>query len=375
MGAIRDFFFPEVKAAKPQIGLDVTAALSPVQITDSVYNILGGATNTTRQLAMSVPSVARARNIICGTIGSLPLTTFNRITGQFVDPHRVINQPDPRVAGFVIYNWLAEDIWLYGVGYGQVLEMYSATDGGRVRAWTRISPDRVTVDTNYKNTEITGYKVDGIAVPISGVGSIIRFDGPDEGLLHRAGKTISAAVYLENAAVNYAKDPVPSTVLKSNGTNLTAERISSLLNAWRTARQQKATAFLNADVTLESVGFDPKSLQLAEARQYVALELARACGIPAYFLSAETTSMTYSNAVSERRSLVDFSLRPILKAIEERLSLPDFVPNPVMVRFALDDFLRGNALERAQVYEILNRIGAMSVEQIQREEDLIPNEN
>ncbi|NBP97548.1 MAG: hypothetical protein EBU25_06995, partial [Burkholderiaceae bacterium] len=74
------------------------------------------------------------------------------------------------------------------------------------------------------------------------------------------------------------------------------------------------------------------------------------------------------------RSLVDFSLRPILKAIEERLSLPDFVPNPVMTRFALDDFLRGNALERAQVYEILNRIGAMSVEQIQREEDLIPNE-
>ncbi len=31
----------------------------------------------------------------------------------------------------------------------------------------------------------------------------------------------------------------------------------------------------------------------------------------------------------------------------------------------------GSALERAQVYEILNRIGAMSVEQIQEEEDLI----
>jgi HK97 family phage portal protein len=375
MGAIRDFFFPQVTAQTPQKVSDVTAALTPVQITDSVYNILGGATNSTRQLAMSVPSVARARNIICGTIGSLPLTTFNRITGQYVDPHRVINQPDPRVAGFVIYNWLAEDIWLYGVGYGQVLEMYSTTDGGRVRAWTRVSPERVTVDTDFRNTVIESYKVDGMAVPNSGVGSLIRFDGPDEGLLHRAGKTISAAVYLENAAVNYAKEPNPSMVLKSNGTNLTAERVSSLLSAWRTARQSRSTAFLNADVDLKEFGFDPKSLQLAEARQYVALELARACGIPAYFLSAETTSMTYSNAVSERRSLVDFSLRPILKAIEERLSLPDFVPNPVMVRFALDDFLRGNALERAQVYEILNRIGAMSIEQIQREEDLIPNEN
>ena len=374
MGAIRDFLFPQVQTAKPTKVSDVEAALTPVQITDSVYNILGGATNTTRQLAMSVPSVARARNIICGTIGSLPLTTFNRITGQYVDPHRVINQPDPRVAGFVIYNWLAEDIWLYGAGYGQVLEMYSATDGGRVRAWTRVSPDRVTVDTDFRNTVIESYKVDGMAVPLQGVGSLIRFDGPDEGLLHRAGKTIAAAVYLENAAVNYAKEPAPTMVLKSNGTNLTAERISALLSAWKTARQSRSTAFLNADVNLEQFGFDPKSLQLAEGRQYVALELSRACGIPAYFLSAEQTSMTYSNAVTERRSLVDFSLRPILKAIEERLSLPDFVPNPVMVRFALDDFLRGNALERAQVYEILNRIGAMSVEQIQREEDLIPNE-
>ena len=374
MGAIRDFLFPQVQTAKPTKVSDVAAALTPVQITDSVYNILGGATNTTRQLAMSVPSVARARNIICGTIGSLPLTTFNRITGQYVDPHRVINQPDPRVAGFVIYNWLAEDIWLYGAGYGQVLEMYSSTDGGRVRAWTRVSPDRVTVDTDFRNTVIESYKVDGMAVPLQGVGSLIRFDGPDEGLLHRAGKTVAAAVYLENAAVNYAKEPAPTMVLKSNGTNLTAERISALLSAWKTARQSRSTAFLNADVNLEQFGFDPKSMQLAEARQYVALELARACGIPAYFLSAEQTSMTYSNAVTERRSLVDFSLRPILKAIEERLSLPDFVPNPVMVRFALDDFLRGNALERAQVYEILNRIGAMSVEQIQREEDLIPNE-
>jgi HK97 family phage portal protein len=374
MGAIRDFLFPQVQAAKPGIVTDVQAGLTPVQIADSVYNILGGSTNTTRALAMSVPSVARARGIICGTVGSLPLTTFNRITGEYVDPHRVINQPDPRVAGFVIYCWLAEDIWLYGAGYGQVLEMYSATDGGRVRAWTRVSPDRVTVDTDFLNTTINGYKVDGKSVPMQGVGSIIRFDGPDEGLLHRAGKTIQAAVYLENAAVNYAKEPAPSMVLKSNGTNLTAERISSLLSAWKTARQSRSTAFLNADVELQQFGFDPKTMQLSEARQYVALELARACGIPAYFLSAEQTSMTYSNAVNERRSLVDFSLRPILKSVEERLSLPDFVPNPVMVRFDLDDFLRGNPLERAQVYEILNRIGAMSVEQIQREEDLIPNE-
>jgi len=368
MGAIRDFFFPATTPLKVN---DVEAAMTPVQISDAVYSVLQGSTTATRRLAMSVPSVARARNIICGTVGSLPLEQYNKLSGAHVEAPRVINQPDPRVPGALIYTWLCEDIWMYGVGYGQVLEMYSVTDGGKVRAWTRVAPERVTVNTDKSNTEIVGYAVDGMPVPSIGVGSIIRFDGFDEGLLHRAGKTINAAVYLENAAVNYAKEPVPSLILKSTGTNLPAERVASLLSAWRSARSQRSTAFLNADVDVKEFGFDPKALQLAEARQYVALELARACGIPSYFLGAETTGMTYSNATSERRSLVDFSLRPLLTAIEKRLSMPDFVAQTTEVRFDLDDFLRGNPLERAQVYQILTQIGAMSVEQVQEEEDLI----
>jgi hypothetical protein len=37
----------------------------------------------------------------------------------------------------------------------------------------------------------------------------------------------------------------------------------------------------------------------------------------------------------------------------------------------LDAYLRGSAIERAQVYEVLNRIGALSIEEIQRKEDMI----
>ena len=107
------------------------------------------------------------------------------------------------------------------------------------------------------------------------------------------------------------------------------------------------------------------------ARQYIALECARAVGIPAYFLGADVNTLTYTNAVSERKSLIDFSLRNIMTSIEERLSQSDFVASNTVVRFNFDDFLRGSALERAQIYEILNRIGAISVEEIRRDEDLI----
>ena len=366
---IRDIF----TASKPPVEITVDAASAPAPFnnTASFSPFIFTQSVATRQTAMAVPTIARARGIICSTLAGLPLEQYSKLDGSHVPTPAVINQPDPRVPGSAIYAWLAEDLWLSGVGYGQVLEQYG--DTGRVRAWTRVAPDRVTVKLNANETEIVGYQVDGSVVPNQGVGSLVVFYGLDEGLLNRAGRTIRAAHALEQAAETFAKEPVPLQVLKSNGTNLPAERISKLLESWRTARLTKSTAFLNADVELQALGIDPAKLQLNEARQYVALELARACNLPAYFVSAETTSMTYSNSVSERRSLIDFSMKPILASIEQRLSMPDFCPSTGVIRFSLDEFLRSDALARAQVYEILNRIGAMSVEQIQEEEDLIDN--
>jgi len=359
------------KSNQPNSQVDVSAALAPYNSQQLVGGILFGTTTASREQFMAIPSGARARGIICSTVGSLPLEQYNHFTNEHVRPNRVIMQPDPRVAGSAIYAWIAEDLLLYGVAYGMVMDAYAATDASRIRAWTRIAPNRVYASLNSNSTEIEYYTVDGKRVPPFGIGSLIVFNGLDEGILNRAGRTIKAAAALEQAAEMYAREPMPQMVLKSNGTNLTPERITKLLESWRISRSTRSTAFLNADVELQTLGFDPKSLQMNEARQYLALEIARASGIPASFISAETTSMTYTNTVAERKALIDFSLRPILTAIEQRLSAADFCPNGIETRFDIDDFLRGSALERAQVYEILNRIGAMSIEQIQEEEDLI----
>jgi HK97 family phage portal protein len=197
------------------------------------------------------------------------------------------------------------------------------------------------------------------------------FPNTQEGLLARAGRTIKAAAALEKASLNFANEPTPLMVLKSNGTSLPADRVAKILSAWRTARANKSTAFLNADVTMESVGFDPKNLQLNEARNYVSLELSRACGLPAYFTDSQQSSFTYANALDKRRDLVDFAFRNYMSILEQRLSFADFTPAGNKVMFDLDNFLRGNPYERAQVYEILNRIGAMSIDEIRAEEDML----
>jgi HK97 family phage portal protein len=355
---------------------DIEASLAPVNVTSSLYNIYGVAGITASRVEfMSVPTCARARNIISSSVASIPLKVRTKADGARVEtPPRVISQPDPRVPGSATYAWLAEDILLYGYGYLQIKEIYS--DTYRIRSCERIDPTRVTIKTNATGTEIDYYCVDSMPVPYEGVSSLAVFYGNDEGILNRAGRTIKAGAELERAATMYAREPVPTMVLKSNGAALPADRIAKLLESWGAARRNRSTAFLNADVTLETLGFDPEKLQLNQARSYVATELARVTGIPAYYVDAESgSSMTYSNASLARQSLLDFSLRPIMTTIEERLSMTgmanDFVSSTQEVKFDLDDYLRGSAKERADVYKILFDIGAITADEIRMEEEMI----
>lgn len=350
---------------------DVSASLAPVTTLDSLSPFFRGGRTATREEAMSVPAIARGRNIICSSIASIGLEVRDRMTGMGVDVPRVIRTPDPRIPGVATYVWTLEDLLFYGYGYWQITELFSDTQ--RVRSVQRISPDRVTINTNADSTEIESYSIDGYTpLPLTGLGSLVVFYGNDEGLLNRAGMTIRTGAELERAAALYAREPVPQMVLKSNGTALPADRIAKLLESWGASRRNRTTAFLNADISLETLGFDPEKLQLASARSYIATELARALGIPAYFIDAETgSSMTYSNAATTRQTLLDFSLIPLMNSITERLSMPDFVPSTQRVEYALDDYLRGSALERAQIYEILNRVGALSAEEIRIQEEMI----
>lgn len=367
---ILDVFTGGKKAAPAPDTFDVAASLAPVNTTNQLFNFFGGGTTATRAEAMSVPTIARARGIITSSVASIELVVRDKATEMEVDAPRVINQPDPRIPGAAFYTWIAEDLIFSGYGYARITELFA--DTFRVRSMERISPERVTIETNSIGTEIEYYLVDGYTVPTQGVGSLVVFYGNDEGLLRRAGRTIRAGAELERAAAMYAAEPVPTMVLKSNGTSLPADRIAKLLESWAQARRSRGTAFLNADVTLETLGFDPEKLQLNQARSYVATELARAIGIPAYYVDAESgSSMTYSNASTARQSLVDFSLLPVMKQIESRLSMSDFVPATQEVRFNLDEYLRGSALERAQIYDIYNRIGVLSAEEIRRMEEMV----
>lgn len=352
---------------------DVTASVfpyTPLNYGSVVLPVDGiGFTYVTREQAMSVPAVARARNIICGTIGSLPLQEYN---SQHVEiPSRqVIKQPDVAVPRANTISWLVDDLLFQGYGYLQVMETGPDTRPTRLR---RINPVRITYNLNRDGTLIVSYNLDGTLLPNNGVGSLIVFNGMDEGVLVRAGRTIKTAIELEAAAYRMAAEPVPQMVLNNEGMNLDSNQIGNLLASFKQARRDRSTAYTEGPIKLTTLGFDSAQMQLTEGRSHSNGEIARLMGIPALYVGAETNSMTYSNVTSERRNLVDFSLRAFLDIIESRLSMDDVTPVGQHVRFDLDDFLRGNPDEQVDIAVKLLAGGIITVDEARELVDLAPS--
>lgn len=346
--------------------MEVTAAFEPIY-DGGVNSWLSAATNVSISRALSVPAISRARSILAGTVGTLPLYSWDA-AGNRRAPQTWETQPDPDSPRSVTYSFIAESMIFYGVGYAQVL---ATNPDGTVKHFRWIDPQRVSTQTNTNGTIATGYLLDGLATPNRGVGSLVVFTNFDRGVLTRGARTIETAIELEEAANRAAKEPLPQLLLKNKGVQLAAAKIKELLDGWKKARRERATAYLNADVDTELLGYSPADSQLVEARVAQTAECARVMGLPAWYVNAETASMTYSNTEQERRTLIDYSLKPILSAIAERLSMPDFSPLGVTVRFYLDDFLRGNSLEQMQVVTGYVNAGIITIDEARRDLDLV----
>ena len=320
--------------------------------------------------ALSVPAVSRARNLIASTIAGLPIFNY-AADGTEIDRLPWMIQPEADTPRMTTLSYTVDSLFFYGRAYWQVVDQYQ--EDGRPRLFEWIDPTRVGFRFNTEGTKIIDYDIEGKVTPRTGIGRLIVFTGSEEGLLARAGRTIRTAVELERASLTYAETPAPSMVLKNSGVDLPKDQVESLLNRWKESRTNRATAYLNASLDFQAVGFSPKDMALVEAREYIVQDLARATGIPAWYLGADTgSSMTYSNLTSSRRDLIDFCFQPYVHAIEQRLSMRDVLPGGQHIAFSFTDFLRSSPAERAQLYSSLVPLGILTPEEAREMEDFAP---
>lgn len=325
---------------------------------------------TSRFDAMSVPAVARARNLIAGTIASMPLDVFVTDLAtqerRQVAPMPWVEQPQVDVPRLTTIAYTVDSLWFYGRAYWMVTEVYQ--EDGRPRRFRWINPLDVTFDVDLNTGLITRYYYKLAVVPASGVGSLVVFTSIDEGLLVRGGQTIRTCIELEKSALDFARNPAPSVTLKNTGMDLPSEQVQTLLAGWRESRRATggAVAYLSAAMDMDSVGFSPKDLAMVDAREFQVAEIARATGLPPAMLGAPAGGMTYSNVQAERRGLVDLALQPYMSAIEQRLSMDDVTPRGTTLMFLPNDFLRANPIEEAQLLSVLLDRDVITIDEARR---------
>jgi HK97 family phage portal protein len=347
------------------------AQYAPQVMGESIFSLNSAiAPRIARKEAMTCSSVARARNLICGTVASIPLEYYNKKTGEVIAAPRWINQLSKSQPSFVTLTWLVDSLLFYGVAYLLVTERYA--EDGRPASFEWVANTRVTFTTDVMGIMIEQYYVD--ASPID-MNDIVTIQGFDEGVLERGARTIQGAIDVERAAALNGANPQPAGFLKNTGADLPPNEVQGLLAAWKRSRQNNSTAYLTSTLDYSPVAFSPKDMQYTDSIQSYSTQVARMMNVPAYYLSADmNNTMTYANVQDERKQFYALSIEPYVQAVQSRLSMPDISTAGHEVRFAVfDTFLKNDPLVELQVLEKMLGLGLITTEQAMEMSDLTPN--
>ena len=338
--------------------------------TNSAYGYNG--IGIDRNFALQVASVSRCRNLIAGTIASIDLALYKKSTGEKLGSPVWLEQPDIRQPRSLTISATVDSLIFYSVAYWRVTSLYA--DDGRPSGFEWVANNRVTYTTNQYGTEVKDYFVDGDLVPMAGIGSLVTFQSLIPGVLQTASTTIRAAYDIQKASAVSAATPMPTGILKNNGADLPESQVQGLLAAFKSARQNRSTAYLTSTLEYVPTSFSPKDMGYTEMSQYLSTEIARSMNVPAYLISSDmNNSLTYQNIIDGRKEFVAYSLQPYISAIEDRLSMNDITNSSNQVRFAVDDtFLRADAKDRLDILEKMLNLNLIDVNQARQMEQLTP---
>ena len=326
-----------------------------------------------REDALSVPALMRCRNLLAGTIGAIPMELYKKSTNEELGSPAWIEQPSYSQPRSVTIAYTVESLLLYSQAFWKVVEIYS--EDGRPSRFEWIANNRVTITLDSTNTFVKSYAVDGMTLPMDGLGSLVTFQSLLPGILTTGIQTIRAAIDVQKAAAVSASQPMPTGILRNNGADLDPKEVSGLLAAFKSARNNRSTAYLTSTLEYVPVQFSPKDMMYGEAIQNLATEIARLCNVPAIYVSADqNSSYTYNNVQDERKQFLQLSLQPFISAIEDRLSMDDITARGNVVKFDIDkNFLRTDPMQELAVIEKLLSLNLITTEQAMEMTDLTPN--
>jgi hypothetical protein len=302
-----------------------------------------------RQIAMSQPTISRARDLHCTTISCMNLRMYNEVWNSieekmqkvFIAPRAWLRKIDPAVPNSFTLAWLVDDLFIYGRSF---LYITSRTADGYPASFTRLPANLVqTLDqpgpifyAPSKQITFQGGELDAE--------NVVQFLSPIQGIVYMSEKAISTAIKLENARYRNASSAIPAGVLQvqPNSEPLSSQELADLAASFNAARATNQTAALSPEVHYIETATSPDKMLLIAASEYQSADLCRLTNIPPYLAGISVGSYSYQNSKESRADLWSFGTRAYADCIASTLSQDAYLPRGTFIEFNTEEYLESD---------------------------------
>lgn len=283
--------------------------------------------------AMKISALYQGINIICDTIGSMPIYLYKEIDGyqQIVleDKRNLVLSlmSNEVLSALNLKRSLLKDLILRGNAYaiinrvGDTIELeYVPVD--------YVTPKKDNSGYYFEiqsfTTDVLGEKFEKRIITYSDMLVLIRNNKYNsiigQGLLDYAASTLDMAVEETTYMSNLFKNGLSAKAILNakNGLKgaLKDKLKRDLLEFYSGSKNAGKMLVLEGDFELKSLSLSPSDLKLIENKNFTITDIARYLNIPKHLLNIDRQQGTYSNITQERLQLLQNTLLPYVIILE-----------------------------------------------------------
>jgi HK97 family phage portal protein len=357
----------------------------------TLLNLFGGQStpsgvHVTVEKAMGLPSMWRAVTLKAGVEAGLPFKPFagraqeaDAATGAatlMADPH-------PDMTRFEFW----QTMHTHRIAWGNAYALKLRNRLGQVVELWPIHPSRVKVG-RHRLTLAKMYLVDG--EDLYGDDVMLHLPGPGyDGIcglspIREARAGIGLAMAAEEFGGKFFGSGSLATGILQTEQRLTDTQATKLSDRWETKRggmdSAHKTIVLDKGAKFERLTIPPEDAQFLQTRQFQTTEICRLIGVPPFLMFDTEKSTSWGTGLEQQAiGWVVYDLARDLVSVEQRVDkhlLKPLDPNakaqgrPVLYsKHNVEGLLRGDSKARAEFYNTLYRLGALSTNDILALED------
>ena len=330
--------------------------------------------------AIKNPAVLAVISLRSRLIASLPKPIYRRTEDgiEEIKDHPLnkilTHQPNPHMNAFTFWETVNTHLDLFGNAY-----VYISRYNGRVRALTPIFPRFVTVEVDGGKVK---YKVDGTKDTV-----LDKTHSPDK-ILHFKDMSLDGVkgqsrVALANRAIDiyqsaqkfgkafFDKGGNAKGIIEMEG-QMSPDAVKNFSEHWN-LNGDHGTPILDMGKKYKQLSIPMADAQFKDVQEWCIQEIARAWDVPSSLIN-ENSRSTFSNITHLDLQWTKYSLGPATDRYEREIEFKLMTEPDEMVRFDMDDLLKGDVASRAAWYAALKQNKIATTNEIRLKENMNPIE-